>query len=192
MADNTEMTDVEVMPVNAQGYRTDWGTSEAKEVLKQDILDKRIEGWRPQQVYNDPNRYNDYYRHYEYKNFWTNLNNLRKALKKRLNKADKHRRSYEGYIAARAYNPNRWDGSEAQTLLRQMVKDKTIENKTFQQIYGASPLFADICPDADVFRDHLAHEKKRHWKHENAQDYSERVRFLRSHIGVTHEADRDY
>lgn len=56
-------------------FQTDWITSKAKEILKEDIISGQINGWTPKEVYHDPSRYS-HYRHYKYENFRTNLNNL--------------------------------------------------------------------------------------------------------------------
>ena len=59
-------------------YRKDWAQSDAKEVLRQDLLSGRIDGWTWKKVYYESPNHEDYYRFYNPKNFSANLTRLRK------------------------------------------------------------------------------------------------------------------
>lgn len=168
-------------------YRTDWATSEAKDMLKQDIINKRIEGWRPAAVYNDQLRHY-LYKQYKYDNFVTNLRNLRKSIETLHKVADRDRIAYRAYAnmhpvvddSGQEGLPHRWHQSNAQYLLRQMVKADTLGNRKPRDIRESNPLFMNYT--MQQFRRHLDHEKTRHWKKMNDKEYAERVRFLKATI----------
>lgn len=84
-------------------------------------------------------------------------------------KAKAHQKSYESFVVSRPNDNRRWDGSEAQKLLRQMVKTRSIEGLTMEQIRTSNDLFQIYTKEK--FHNHLSHEKKRHWKHQNPDDY---------------------
>lgn len=163
-------------------YYTDWGTSEAKEILQEDIISQRINGMGPNVVYNDPQRH-EYYKHYKYENFCTNLNNLRKKVLKGINKAKQDCTSYDAFTSSRAGANPIWHGSEAQTLLRTMVKNKESVGREPQEICASSILF--VAHTKAEFRNHLTHEKTHYWKRENTDDCTERIRFLNATIGTS-------
>ena len=82
-----------------EAYRTDWAASEAKQILESDIMEQRINGMTPMQVYHDPERH-DVYKYYKYTNFRTNLRNLRKKVHTQTQKAQRHRASHDKHMAS--------------------------------------------------------------------------------------------
>lgn len=169
-------------------YRTDWSTSEAKDILKEDIINKRIEGWRPAAVYNDQLRHH-LYKQYKYDNFVTNLRNLRKSIESLHRAADRDQNAYFAYAVLHPVvvdtpkdeqHPPRWHRSNAQSLLRQMIQGEKLENRKPREIRLSNPLFLKY--SLEQFRRHLDHEKMRHWKKMHEEEYAERVRFLKARI----------
>ena len=164
-------------------YRKDWGTSEAKAQLKEDILCGRIDDWKPMRVYNDPERHDRFYRYYKYENFSANLRELRKAVGKGLGHAERDQNAFDNY---KVDNPPplggrpRWHRSEAQKLCRQLVQTNEIAGMKPSEVRELSPLFM-VCTKKE-FRDHFNHEKSRHWKKMHDEEYAMRVRFLKSTI----------
>lgn len=107
-------------------YRKDWGTSKAKAQLKQDILEKRIDGWAPKDVYQDPKRF-DLYKHYKYENFRNNLRELRNAAGRGLHRVQRDYHAYTMHVATYMPPDNCWHRSAAQKLLRQLVQCDEID-----------------------------------------------------------------
>lgn len=165
-------------------YQSDWGTSESKQLLQKDIVDGRIEGWGPSQVYNDPERY-DHYKYYKYENFRTNLNALRKKVVKQMDKSRKHRDSYESSTLVLPINidgmvlrHNRFSVKWLHSMLA--LPDAPPLKFVLQTVYLnlTMPLLSVI----------ISLMKKRHWKHKNSETYTERMRFIQSRIATSEEA----
>ena len=165
-------------------YKTDWATSEAKRQLKKDILDGRIEGWDPKEVYFDTERHERFYKWYRRENFTTNLRTLRESITKGLFQAKRDKIAFDAYMASHPLDPEqvRWHGSAAQKLLRRMIRAELIDNMKPREVRAESPLFSAFT--LKKFRDHLDHEKVRHWKKMHDEEYAGRVRFLKSQINV--------
>jgi hypothetical protein len=108
-----------------------WGNSEAKEILQQDLLSGRIpfdgKEWTPQVVYDLPDR--PQFRLYPYKNFVTNLRNLRILIKGQTEYAASdvlalaHDRRIYPVASVDQQGAPRWEGSSAQTWLSTDIDD---------------------------------------------------------------------
>lgn len=169
-------------------YKTDWGTSVAKERLKKDIIDQRIDKWKPKEVYFDPKRYDQFYKYYKYENFRTNLLTLRKAVTKAHEHAARDQVAFNAF--ARRDSPAvsdsiqepRWHQSEAQKALRHLVQTEKIDGMKPADVRKLNPSFMQY--SKKQFRDHLQHEKTRHWKKMHNKEYAERVQYLKSMVVI--------
>lgn len=136
-----------------------WEHSPAKQLLRREILEEKVTPeMKPKQVW----LRHDVYQQYKLSNFGTNLRNLRTALKEGQEAA-----AFDSAALARARivhpvaatTPRgypRWDGSDAQKLLKHHVEKKLHEKFTPKELrekytaYQAFPL--------KVFRDHIQQE----------------------------------
>lgn len=164
-------------------YKTDWATSAARKQLKDDVLSGRIKDWLPKDVYFDPERHS-LYKHYKRDNFTTNLNTLRKSIAKARTEAKRDMVAYEAYKQMHPIDETelRWHRSEAQKLLRYMIRADQIDNMRPSDVRLESPLFMEY--SLKQFRDHLNHEKVRHWKKMHDDEYAKRVQFLKAKINL--------
>jgi hypothetical protein len=138
-----------------------WKDSRAKKKLTKDILSGKVPPeWKPKQVFAmRPELYKPYA-----KNFGDRLRRLRKTLKTQQDRADeddaavRHDLGLYPPTSADVRGYPRWDGSAAQRLLIQDVKEGRnvgIKAKAFQQTrqeYMEYPL--------KVFTDHISQEKR--------------------------------
>lgn len=176
-------------------YRNDWARSDAKKILQNDIVEGRIADWQPQRVYKDPERYEMYYKFYKYENFRGNLSRLRKSVKKGMSHSERDKKALDIYRQESPiqFGPRIWHRSQAQLLLRYLVQTEVeIVGMTPAEIRECSNLFTPY--SKEEFRNHLSHEKSRHWKKMHEKEYSERVRFLKQEIQVNSldaEAEKD-
>lgn len=149
---------MEIMP---EAKAVPWQHSEAKKVLTSDILDGSASSdmsWRQVFAMRE-----DLYTPYK-KNFATNLRNLRKSLKSLQERADEDRAAVVHDLALfprSSVNPRgepRFDGSEAQRLLKQDVANE-------DEGEGLKPMAFWLSRDEYqvfrlvVFRDHLYQER---------------------------------
>jgi hypothetical protein len=137
-----------------------WQDSRAKKKLTKDILSGKVPPeWKPKRVLATRP---ELYKPYE-KNFGNNLRNLRKALIMQQDRADEddaavqHDLGLYPRLPADARGYPRWDGSAAQQLLIQDVKEgrHVVKAKALQQTraeYKDYPL--------KVFADHVHQEKR--------------------------------
>jgi hypothetical protein len=150
------------MPKNSQPKpETPWKDSRAKKKLTKDILSGKVPPeWKPKQVFAmRPDLYKDYE-----KNFGSNLRRLQKCLKDQQDRADEDDAAvrhdlglYPRSAAAAANGYPRWDGSAAQHLLRQDMKDgrhvlKAKALRETREEYMEFPL--------KVLNDHIHQEKR--------------------------------
>lgn len=154
-----------------------------KRSLKKDILDKRIKGWKPKQVYLDPEHFDQFYKYYKYENFRTNLHALRKACEKGVSGAERDQIAFAAHTSSYVPPIGQWHRSDAQKLLRRLVQLDMIDGMFPTEIREQEPLFEAYT--LKQFRDHLYHEKARHWKKMHEKDYSDRVKFLKATVDTT-------
>ena len=136
-----------------------WKDSEAKMLLQQDILDGKVTAsMKPKEVF----EMRAEYKAYGMKNFRSNLYSLRSSMKENQQKADSdaaalaHDRRIHPKVAYTPKGYPRWDGSEAQRLLKEDMASSTtnpLEPSVLRETrpeYKAFPL--------KVFRDHIYQE----------------------------------
>jgi hypothetical protein len=138
-----------------------WKTSRAKMLLRQDILDgKVVDSLMPKQVFGMRPEYEPY----GLKNFRSNLKSLRGSIKDNIAKADSdsaalaHDRRIRPLPTQTSKGYPRWDGSDAQRLLKEDTDKGLTDAHTPSELrlkrpeYQAFPL--------NIFRDHINQEKR--------------------------------
>ena len=152
-------------------YWTDWGTSEAKELLKKDIEEGRVtEQMQPHQVY----EMHPEYKRYKYTNFTANLGSLKGAINDSHKHADfddaalaNDERLHPRSATTTAGLP-RWDGSEAQGLLKMDVDDGKHDSMQPKDLYESRVEYEVF--SLEVFRKHIYQETRKcvetpYWAH---------------------------
>lgn len=164
-------------------YKTDWSTSTAKNQLKQDILDGRIDGWSLRDIYFDP-EWHHLYQLYKRENFTNNPRTLRESLEKALAEAARDKIAFKNYLSSHPINRDktRWHQSDAQKLLRHMIRIGVTDGEKPSDVRNSDTLFQAWT--LKQFRDHFDHEKVRHWKKMHDKEYAKRVQFLKAQITV--------
>jgi hypothetical protein len=167
-------------------YKKDWAKSEAKKMLLEDIVSGRIDGWQPKQVYEDPARH-DLYKYYKRENFSTNLRNLREYVKNHRARAatDSIAMAETRRELANHRNPNaapRWDGTRAQAILQRLIANGETANKKPAEIRASKPEF--LVYTGEQFRNHLTHKKRRLYRRDNSNEFSQHMKFLQSKIKI--------
>lgn len=145
-----------------------WKDSKAKEVLTKDILSGFVpDSMTAKEVYNDAREGRHlHYAPYDYKNFVTNLRNLRKLLRTQEVLAIECQSNLDRELFL--YPPSdldprgypRWDRSNAPACLKKDVDDMIAGKLTAtpSQIHAANPVYR-LFP-LKVFIDHINQEKK--------------------------------
>jgi hypothetical protein len=118
-----------------------WQNSDAKKFLKQDILDgKVVDSMMPKEVLAMRPEYEPYR-----KNFGTNLRGLQKMIRENQAKADSdsaalaHDRRIFPPSANTSQGYPRWDGSEAEGLLRKDIDEGLTSNFTPNVLHQMRP-----------------------------------------------------
>jgi len=138
---------------------TPWQHSEAKQILKKDIVEGRVtDEMDPEEVFE---MHGGLYHEYEFKNFKTNLGDLKEALKKQFGKAVSDHLALWNDITHRPRNgPTdstrpcpRWEGSEAERLLKLDMEEGLHEQMRPSDLFFSRPEYAPW--PLEVFRDHI-------------------------------------
>jgi len=146
------------MPKKSADEPPPWKDGEAKELLRKDIVNGKIDGKGPKEVYN----MRPEYRAYKYDNFVTNLRNLRKSLAELQERADDdaaalaHDEALDLRSNGKPYP--RWQGTEAETLLKLDIDNDQQKNKTPRELQATRPEYAPY--PSKVFRDHIHQETR--------------------------------
>ena len=146
-----------------------WRHSNAKELLKTDILQGKVANLTPEEVYHSRPEF----KQYKKENFKNNLRSLQRLLAKEIGRAlwddvaltlDKnHRRG--NATNSRPYP--RWNGSTAEALLREDVQNKKHEAMKPRALKETRPEYAPF--PLKIFRDHIQQEvrasiERPYWK----------------------------
>lgn len=133
-----------------------WRYSNAKVLLIEDILAGRCDDLGPEQVY----MMRRAFQKYPFKNFKTNLNNLQQAIERDEGRADRDalavaydRQLHPPPAVTQPHNYPRWDGSEAQRLLKLDIAAEAHTQMTPEQLYFDKPAYREF--PLEVFRKHL-------------------------------------
>jgi hypothetical protein len=139
---------------------TKWQNSYAKKLVHQDILDgKVVVSMMPKEVLAMRPEYEPYG-----KNFGTNLRNLQKAIRENQAKADSdsaalaHDRRVYPPSANTSQGCPRWDGSEAERLLRKDVDEGLTSTYQPKVLHQMRPEYQALA--LAVFREHIHQEKR--------------------------------
>jgi hypothetical protein len=151
-----------------------WKDSEAKKVLKKDIIDGVVKSTdRPIDVWNS----RDIYKAYPKSNFATNLRNLRKAIAKSQSRAEEDAaavandlRIHPVALETRRGYP-RWNGSSAERLLKLDMDEGKHQQMTTAELRATRPAF--LLFPAKVFSDHVQQELRRRVERPYWQGYHE-------------------
>jgi hypothetical protein len=138
---------------------TSWRNSDAKKLLLEWILEGRVAGMKPKQVY----ALDDIFKPFKYDNFVGNLNRLRKKVGTRLVLVEFDQAAFDhdqllyptSATTQRGYP--RWPGHEAKRLLKEDIDEGKHETMTPLALYKTRPAEYGQFP-LDVFRDHLYQE----------------------------------
>lgn len=169
-----------------------WGRSEAKKLLKQDIIDGTVKDEHdPSDVY----RSRPEFQQYDFDNFKTNLKNLKALIYDSIERMARDCEYYGHDIARlhdiRAENPPQqtpWHRSEAKALLEKdiddgkhlIVNEETGKKITPKELYMTRSVYREY--SLRVFRDHIYQEMARKDKKD--------IRFARKKKRMQGPADR--
>ena len=115
-----------------------WKNSEAKKILIKDLLSGDVyDGMGPAEVYMTQPEY----AHYEYKNFVTNLRNLRAAIRKEKNNAVRNERAYQHdrnllpSVFDRTVLP--WKDSDCYHILKEDIKNGVLNELSKRELWNS-------------------------------------------------------
>jgi hypothetical protein len=138
-----------------------WKDSEAKMLLQQDILDGKVTAsMKPKEVF----EMRAEYKVYGMKNFRPNLYSLRSSISANQQKADSdavalvHDRRIHPKVAHTPKGYPRWDGSEAQRLLKEDMESSGTNRFEPSVLRETRPEY-EVFP-LKVFRDHIYQEAR--------------------------------
>ena len=136
---------------------TPWQYSDAKKLLTKDILDKKIDGLTSKEVF----ALRPEFQHYKYKNFYTNLRNLRSSLAELQGFADEDAAALAHDTKLNLLVNNnkpypRWQGTDAERLLKQDLDNGRHENMAPRELKASRPEYKPY--PGKVFLDHIHQE----------------------------------
>ena len=145
-----------------KGTPTPWKDSEAKHQLRQ-LLESNSNGFWHSVDPHELHRMSELFMAYDEDRFVCNLKNLKVAVKKEKDALDRDHRAYEHDMtlyprkteSVRGYKM--WEGSTAQKLLRQDVKNKVHKNHSPKELHRTRPEYLEF--PLDVFRKHIYQEE---------------------------------
>ena len=173
------------------GYFADWGTSKARAKLLKDIFTGAVSpdsSW--EEVYNDSKRHT-LYKNYDPESFQKKLEKCREHVTLKMQQSLRDFEAFNNtfeYYPRHLGSPWRWDGSDAQMLLREMVKDGAIGNMKPSEVWEIDDEFQKF--PLKKFRDHLQHEKRRSMKYQDWRAYTTRRRQKLEQV-LQHDEDYD-
>lgn len=145
-----------------------WQNSKTKEQLVADLVSGRVplrrEDMKPDVVYNLADRY-ELFHQFPYKQFRDNLNELRKTHRALFSYAAS---DYDALMRDRTLHPKKtvdirgklvWEGSEAQSFLRQDRKNKVHEKMSKTLFYASRSAYKLF--DKATFLKHIDQERRR-------------------------------
>jgi len=156
----------------------EWQYSRAKEILYDDIISGTVlSHMKPAIVY----QMHPEYKLYPYKNFPTNLRNLRKAIGLKQVEADRVTSALAHDLQVRIppNDPLRWNGSAAQKLLLQDIAAGLHQGLKPAQIWSSRPEYK--CFDKKKFSNYLHHAanqevEKAYWLFNNRKRQGKKAR----------------
>ena len=115
-----------------------WKNSEAKKILIKDLLSGDVyDGMGPAEVYMTQPEY----AHYEYKNFVTNLRNLRAAIRKEKNNAVRNERAYQHdhNLLPSVFDRTvlQWKDSDCYHILKEDIKNGVLNELSKRELWNS-------------------------------------------------------